>query len=141
MGYSGLVSSEYSSGNRIQRGAITKTGHAHLRRVIIESAWAYQYRPWIGGHLLKRQQGLDQEVKDIAWKAQWRLHKRYKKLAAADRRSSPLWVANCSASSGPSRSISSSSSLSHRRHPSRLPCGSLRSAWTGPGGDARRPLP
>ena len=34
MGYSGLVSSEYSSGNRIQRGAITKTGNAHLRRVI-----------------------------------------------------------------------------------------------------------
>ena len=38
MGYSGLVSSEYSSGNRIQRGSITKTGNAHLRRVIIESA-------------------------------------------------------------------------------------------------------
>lgn len=83
MGYSGLVSSEYSSGHRIQRGSITTTGNAHLRRVIIESAWAYQYRPWIGGYLLKRQQGLDQEVKDIAWKAQWRLHKRYKKLAVA----------------------------------------------------------
>jgi len=86
MGYSGLVSSEFSSGNRIQRGSITKTGNAHLRRVIIESAWSYQYRPWIGGHLLKRQQGLDQEVKDIAWKAQWRLHTRYKKLAAAGKK-------------------------------------------------------
>jgi transposase len=86
MGYSGLVSSEFSSGNRIQRGSITKTGNAHLRRVIIESAWSYQYRPWIGGPLLKRQQGLDQEVKDIAWKAQWRLHTRYKKLAAAGKK-------------------------------------------------------
>lgn len=86
MGYSGLVSSEYSSGNRIQRGSITKTGNAHLRRVIIESAWAYQCRPWIGGYLLKRQHGLDQEVKDIAWKAQWRLHTRYKKLAAAGKK-------------------------------------------------------
>jgi transposase len=83
MGYSGLVASEYSSGNRIQRGSITKTGNAHLRRVIIESAWAYQYRPWLGGCLLKRQQGLDQEVKAIAWKAQHRLHSRYKKLAAS----------------------------------------------------------
>jgi transposase len=83
MGYSGLVSSEYSSGNRIQRGSITKTGNAHLRRVIIESAWAYQYRPWLGGYLLKRQQGLDQDIRDIAWKAQWRLHRRYEKLAAA----------------------------------------------------------
>jgi transposase len=86
MGYSGLVSSEFSSGNRIQRGKITKTGNAHLRRVIIESAWAYQYRPWIGGFLRKRQQGLDQEVKDIAWKAQGRLHKRYLKLAAAGKK-------------------------------------------------------
>jgi transposase len=86
MGYSGLVSSESSSGNRIQRGSITKTGNAHLRRVLIESAWAYQYRPWLGGYLLKRQQGLDQEVKAIAWKAQHRLHARYQKLAAAGKK-------------------------------------------------------
>ena len=33
MGYSGLVAREHSSGNRIHRGAITKTGNAHLRRV------------------------------------------------------------------------------------------------------------
>jgi transposase len=82
MSYSGLVSSEYSSGNRIQRGGITKTGNAHLRRVIVEAAWAYQHKPWIGGWLAKRQQGLDEETKAIAWKAQWRLCTRYKKLAA-----------------------------------------------------------
>lgn len=86
MGYSGLVSSEFTTGNRVRRGAITKTGNAHLRRVIVEAAWAYQHRPWLGGYLLKRQQGLDQEVKDIAWKAQWRLHTRYKKLAAAGKK-------------------------------------------------------
>jgi transposase len=82
MSYSGLVSSEHSSGNRIQRGGITKTGNAHLRRVIVEAAWAYQHKPWIGGWLAKRQQGLDEETKAIAWKAQWRLCTRYKKLAA-----------------------------------------------------------
>jgi transposase len=82
MSYAGVVSSEYSSGNRIHRGAITKTGNAHLRRVLVEAAWAYQHKPWIGGWLAKRQQGLDQETKDIAWKAQWRLCTRYKKLAA-----------------------------------------------------------
>jgi len=82
MSYSGLVSSEYSSGNRVQRGAITKTGNAHLRRVLVEAAWAYQHKPWVGGFLLKRQPGLDQKIKDIAWKAQWRLCTRYKKLAA-----------------------------------------------------------
>lgn len=82
MSYSGMVSSEYSSGNHIQRGGITKTGNAHLRRVIVEAAWAYQHKPWIGGWLAKRQQGLDEETKAIAWKAQWRLCTRYKKLAA-----------------------------------------------------------
>jgi hypothetical protein len=64
MGYSGLVSSEYSSDNRIQRGSITKTGNAHLRRVIVEAAWAYQHKPWIGGWLAKRRQGLDEEKSD-----------------------------------------------------------------------------
>ena len=82
MGYSGLVASEYSSGSHIQRGSITKTGNAHLRRVIVEAAWAYQHKPWLGGWLAKRQQGLDEETKAIAWKAQWRLCTRYKKLAA-----------------------------------------------------------
>ena len=86
MGYSGLCSSEYASGGKTQRGHITKTGNAHLRRVIVESAWAYQYRPWLGGFLKKRQEGLEQEVKDIAWKAQHRLHGRYKKLAAAGKK-------------------------------------------------------
>jgi transposase len=82
MSYSGMVSSEHSSGAHIQRGGITKTGNAHLRRVIVEAAWAYQHKPWIGGWLAKRQQGLDEETKAIAWKAQWRLCTRYKKLLA-----------------------------------------------------------
>lgn len=83
MGYSGLVPREHSSGNRIQRGAITKTGNAHLRRVLVEAAWAYQHRPNVSGYLLRRQKtlALTEEVKQIAWKAQYRLHTRYRKLA------------------------------------------------------------
>ena len=82
MGYSGLVPSEYSSGNRIQRGKITKTGNGHLRRVIGEAAWAYQHRPNVIGFLAQRQKRLaiSEEAKAIAWKAQQRLHKRYKAL-------------------------------------------------------------
>ena len=45
MGYSGLVPREHSSGNKTQRGAITKSGNAHLRRVLVEAAWTYQHRP------------------------------------------------------------------------------------------------
>jgi transposase len=77
MGYSGLVPSEYSSGSRIAHGRITKMGNPHLRRVLVEAAWAYQFRPWMGGYLLKRQVGLSEEVKEIAWRAQYRLHHRY----------------------------------------------------------------
>lgn len=51
MGHAGIVPREYSSGNRVQRGGITKTGNAHLRRVVVESAWAYQHRPWVGAGL------------------------------------------------------------------------------------------
>jgi len=82
MGYSGVVSSEDSSGQRVQRGAITKTGNAHLRRVVMEAAWAYRHRPAVGATLRKRQEGLRAEVKEMAWKAQHRLHKRYRSLAA-----------------------------------------------------------
>ena len=40
MAYLGLVPSEYSSGNRIRRGGITKTGNSHARRICVESALA-----------------------------------------------------------------------------------------------------
>lgn len=82
MGYSGAVSSEHSSGARIRRGAITKTGNSHLRRIVVEAAWSYRYRPAIGAPLRKRQQGLSADVKAIAWKAQHRLHGRYLRLTA-----------------------------------------------------------
>ena len=49
MSYSGTVASEHSSGDRIRRGGITKTGNAHLRRIVIEAAWAYRHRPARGG--------------------------------------------------------------------------------------------
>jgi transposase len=82
MGYSGAVASEDSTGTRIRRGGITKTGNAHLRRVVIEAAWAYRYRPAVGATLRKRQAAASEEVKAIAWKAQHRLHARYRHLTA-----------------------------------------------------------
>jgi transposase len=82
MGYSGAVASEDSSGARVRRGAITKTGNAHLRRVVVEAGWAYRHRPSVGPTLRKRQVPVSVEVKKIAWKAQHRLHKRYCHLLA-----------------------------------------------------------
>jgi len=83
MGYSGAVPRENSSGKRQQRGSITKTGNAHLRRIAIEAAWSYRLRPGIGPGLRKRLEGVPEEIGEIAWKAQHRLHKRYSRLAAA----------------------------------------------------------
>jgi len=83
MGYSGAVPSENSSGKRVQRGSITKAGNAHLRRIAVEAAWSYRLRPGIGPRLRKRQENVPEEIKEIAWKAQIRLTKRYARLAAA----------------------------------------------------------
>jgi transposase len=82
MGYSGMVSSEDSTGKSVRRGAITKTGNAHLRRIVGEAAWAYQYRPALSPEIKKRQEGLSEEVKEIAWKAQHRLSTRFRRLLA-----------------------------------------------------------
>lgn len=84
MGYSGLVPSEHSTGGpgKARRGSITKTGNAHVRRVVVEAAWAYRHRPNVAGDLAKRQKLASEGARAIAWKAQHRLHARYWKLSA-----------------------------------------------------------
>src|SRR5258705_172671 len=73
MAYVGLIPSEHSSGTKQARGAITKTGNAHLRRVLVESAWHYRHHPFVGDALRHRQQGAPPAVIDHAWCAQRRL--------------------------------------------------------------------
>jgi transposase len=82
MGYGGLVPSEHSSGNSKRQGGITKTGNAHLRRVLVEAAWQYRNRPKLCGAHKKRQEGVSENIKGISWKAQQRLHERYWRLTA-----------------------------------------------------------
>lgn len=81
MAFVGLVPSEYSSGTKQARGRITKTGNAHLRRVLVEAAWHYRHRPFVGATLRARQRGAPPEVIAQAWTAQQRLHRRYHRLA------------------------------------------------------------
>jgi transposase len=82
MSYLGLVPSEHSSGESTKRGSITKTGNGHVRRVLVEAAWAYRLPARISLKLHKRQEGLPQNVCAISWKAQLRLCARYKRLQA-----------------------------------------------------------
>lgn len=82
MGYLGLVPSEYSSGQRVARGSITKTGNAHARRLLTEAAWNYRFKARIGYRAQQRQEDLPQQIKDMAWKAQLRLTARFARLNA-----------------------------------------------------------
>jgi transposase len=91
MGYAGLVPREHSSGSSINRGAITKTGNAHLRRVLVEAAWGYRHHPVITGVLRQRQIGQPAPVVAIAQAAQTRLCARYRRLANQGK--PPLFIA------------------------------------------------
>lgn len=82
MAFLGLVPSEHSSGDRVRRGGITKTGNSHARRICVESAWAYRYQARITRLLLKRHEDLPRDVLQIAWKAQLRLCSRFRRLRA-----------------------------------------------------------
>ena len=82
MAFVGLVPSEHSSGTKQARGAITKTGNAHLRRVLVEAAWHYRHHPFVGDALRQRQRGAPAAVIAQAWTAQHRLHRRYQRFAA-----------------------------------------------------------
>lgn len=80
MSYVGLTPSEHSSGASVHRGAITKAGNPHVRRVLIEAAWCAQRRPAMSATVKRRNEGVPLPIQDIAWKAQNRLHKRYWRL-------------------------------------------------------------
>ena len=82
MAFVGLVPSEHSSGTKRARGAITKTGNAHLRRVLVEAAWHARHRPFVGHALRRRQQGAPDAIIAQAWAAQQRLYRRYHRLAS-----------------------------------------------------------
>ena len=82
MAFVGLVPSEHSSGTKQSHGAITKTGNAHLRRVLVEAAWAYRHHPFVGQPLAHRQRGAPADVVAHAWTAQQRLHRRYARFTA-----------------------------------------------------------
>ena len=83
MAYLGLVPSEHSSGGTRRQGGITKAGNGAARRMLIEAAWSYRFPARISREQLLRQESLAKPIRDIAWKAQKRLCRRYRKLARA----------------------------------------------------------
>ena len=74
MAYLGLIPSEHSSGKKVRRGSITKTGNSHVRRVLVEAGWSYRMPARKSIILLKGQQGLPKNVADTNYilKPLWR---------------------------------------------------------------------
>jgi transposase len=86
MAFLGLVPSEHSSGQSERRGRITRTGNAHVRRILTEAAWNYRYQPRMSKAIRKRNEGVSYGVQALAWKAQKRLHRRLQHLVNKGKR-------------------------------------------------------
>ena len=86
MSYFGLTPSEYSSGEKRVQGGITKAGNGACRRALVEAAHQYRIPPRVSPAMQKRQEGQSQEVRAIALKAQQRLHSRYCRLSARQKK-------------------------------------------------------
>ena len=80
MGYLGLGCSEAATGDTIRRGPITKSGNRRARRTLVECAWSYQHPPRIGAAKQQKVAAAPPKVREIAWKAQCRLNRRYRAL-------------------------------------------------------------
>jgi transposase len=93
MAFVGLVPSEHSSGEHRRRGSITKVGNAHVRRLLVESAWHARRRPHVGYELRRRQQGHEALVLERAWRCQQRLYRRWGRMAARGKLSQKIVVA------------------------------------------------
>ena len=82
MAYVGVVPSEFSSGANHRRGRITKAGNAMLRHVLGEAAHHCRLQPRVGTTLRARQQEVPATIVELSWRAQTRLHHRYRHLSA-----------------------------------------------------------
>jgi transposase len=80
MAYLGLVPSEDSTGDVIKRGPITKAGNRRARRMLVECSWSYQHPPRVGSAKQHKVDAAPPAVREIAWKAQCRLYRRYRAL-------------------------------------------------------------
>lgn len=93
MSYLGLVPSEYSSGGRISRGRITKTGNSHVRKALVEAAWHQRHRAVMSEAMKKSLEKLPDRSRAIALKSMGRLHKKYQQLLMRGKEKQKIVVA------------------------------------------------
>jgi len=86
MGYLGLVPSESSTGDTVNRGGITKAGNGRARRILVEAAWSYRHPPRVSREKQIKVAAAPRAVREIAWKAQMRLCGRFRSLTRKGKR-------------------------------------------------------
>ncbi|MCL4078443.1 transposase [Coriobacteriia bacterium Es71-Z0120] len=89
MGFTGLTPSEHSSGASRHQGSITTTGNRHIRRALVESAWAYRHALAVRSKLRERLEGMPPEVAACSWAAQVRLNRTFRTISARKRGHTP----------------------------------------------------
>ena len=82
MSFLGLIPSEHSSGAKMKKGPITKTGNRHVRSALVEAAHAYRFAAKKSRTIRQRQEELPKKIIEISWKAQCRLCDRYRLMMA-----------------------------------------------------------
>lgn len=93
MAFLGLVPSEYTSGDTRRQCSITKAGNSHARWFLVEAAQHYRLPPKVSKELAPRQEKLPARLREISWKAQVRLHKKYWALTLRGKRVQTIQVA------------------------------------------------
>ena len=93
MAYLGLVPSERSTGDAVRRGPITKAGNSRARRVLVEAAWAYRHPARVGFEKQASVAAAPRPAREIAWKAQVRLCKRFRSLTRKGKKSTVAAIA------------------------------------------------
>jgi transposase len=93
MAYLGLVPSEHSSGGSRRQGSITRTGNGHVRRVLVEAAWAYRFMARKTRCIERRAEQTSAAVQAIAWAAQKRLCGRSRTLLQAGKQKQQVTTA------------------------------------------------
>ncbi len=80
MSFTGLTSSEHSSGPTHRRGGITHSGNPYLRHVLVQAAHHSRHQPTQSRALRQRQGGMPADLVELATHAQQRLFRRYRHL-------------------------------------------------------------
>ena len=85
------VPREESTGDRVERGGITKAGNSRARTALVEASWNYRHPPRVGREKQAKVDAAPEAARAIAWKAQTRLTARFRHLTRKNKR--PVVVA------------------------------------------------